>query len=57
MKQKKKISELGGRVTSNVSKKTDYVVVGSDPGSKADKARKMGIEIINEKKFKEMLGI
>lgn len=54
---KKKISALGGRVTSNVSKKTDYVVVGSDPGSKADKARKMGIEIINEKKFKEMLGI
>ena len=54
---KKKISALGGRVTSNLSKKTDYVVVGSDPGSKADKARKMGVEIINEKKFKEMLGI
>jgi DNA ligase (NAD+) len=53
---KKKISALGGRVTSTVSKKTDYVVVGSDPGSKADKARKMGVEIINEKKFKEMLG-
>jgi DNA ligase (NAD+) len=51
-----KISALGGRVTSNVSKKTDYVVVGADPGSKVDKARKIGVEIINEKTLEEMLG-
>ena len=53
---KKKISALGGRVTSNISKKTNYVVVGADPGSKADKARKIGIEIISEEVFKKMLG-
>ena len=50
-----KISALGGRVTSNVSKKTDYVVVGTGPGSKADKARKIGVEMISEKTLKEML--
>ena len=52
---KKKISALGGRVTSSVSKKTDYVVVGADPGAKADKARKIGIEIVSEKTLKKML--
>ena len=52
---KKKISALGGRVTSSVSKKTDYVVVGLDPGSKVDKARKIGVEIINEKTLNDML--
>ena len=52
---KKKISALGGRVTSSVSKKTDYVVVGANPGSKADKAKKIGIEIVSEKAFKKML--
>ena len=51
-----KISASGGRVTSSVSKKTDYVVVGADPGSKADKARKIGVEMISEKALKEMLG-
>ena len=52
---KMKISALGGRVTSNVSKKTDYVVVGVDPGSKADKARKLGVAIIGERTLNEML--
>jgi DNA ligase (NAD+) len=52
---KNKISALGGRVTSNVSKKTDYVIVGLDPGSKVDKAKKLGIDVINEQKFKEMI--
>lgn len=55
-KAKDKIAALGGRVTSNVSKKTDYVVIGTDPGSKADKAKKMGVEIISEDRFKKMLG-
>ena len=52
---KMKISALGGRVTSNVSNKTDYVVVGADPGSKADKARKLGVAIIGERTLNEML--
>jgi DNA ligase (NAD+) len=53
---KEKIAALGGRVTSTVSKKTDYVVVGTDPGSKVEKAKKLGIEIVTEKKLKQMLG-
>jgi DNA ligase (NAD+) len=52
---KNKISALGGRVTSDVSKNTDYVIVGLDPGSKADKAKKLGIDMINEQKFKEII--
>ena len=55
-KAKEKIAALGGRVTSSVSKKTDYVVVGADPGSKAEKAKKIGIEIISENKLKKILG-
>ena len=53
---KEKIAALGGRVTSTVSKKTDYVVVGADPGSKVEKAKKLGIEVVTEKKLKQMLG-
>ncbi len=52
-----KILALGGRVTSAVSTKTDYVVVGADPGSKVDKARKIGVDIISEKILKEMLSV
>ena len=52
---KMKISALGGRVTSNVSKKTDYVVVGADPGSKANKAKKLGVAIIGERTLNQML--
>ena len=48
---KKKIRELGGDVSSSVSLKTDFVVVGSDPGSKADQARKLGVKTITEKEF------
>lgn len=46
-----KIEALGGKVTSSVSKKTDYVVVGEDPGSKYDKALVLGINILNEDEF------
>ena len=46
-----KISALGGNVTGSVSKKTDYVVVGENPGSKYDKAKKLGIKILDEKDF------
>lgn len=48
---KEKIRERGGEASESVSKKTDYVVVGSDPGSKYEKAKKLGIKTINEKEF------
>lgn len=50
-----KIRDLGGRASSSVSKETDFVVVGADPGSKLDKARRIGVTIIDESIFKEML--
>jgi len=52
---KEKIRELGGDVSESVSKKTDYVVVGSEPGSKYEKAKKLGIKIIDEKEFLKMI--
>jgi DNA ligase (NAD+) len=51
------ISELGGRVTGSLSKKTDYVVAGEDPGSKYQKAQKLGVTIINEEEFKKITDI
>ncbi|MGD8898076.1 MAG: helix-hairpin-helix domain-containing protein, partial [Acidobacteriota bacterium] len=50
------IEERGGRVTSSVSKKTSYVVVGRDPGSKADKARELGLDVVDETAFRALLG-
>ncbi|KXG78041.1 DNA ligase [Fervidicola ferrireducens] len=49
------IEKLGGKVTGSVSKKTDYVVVGKDPGSKYEKALKLGIKILNEAEFEKLL--
>jgi DNA ligase (NAD+) len=49
------ISELGGRVTGSLSKKTDYVVAGEDPGSKYQKAQKLGVPIINVEEFKKII--
>jgi len=49
------IKQAGGKPASSVSKKTDFVLAGAEPGSKLDKARKLGVKIINEKQFLEML--
>jgi DNA ligase (NAD+) len=49
------IIERGGKVSSSVSKKTDYVVVGSEPGSKASKAAELGVPTLDEKSFIELL--
>ena len=51
-----RIRELGGLVGSSVSKKTDFLVVGADPGSKRDRALDLGTTILNEKQFLDMLG-
>ena len=50
-----KIEALGGHVTGSVSKKTDYVVAGTDPGSKFDKARELGVKIIDEAELRKVL--
>jgi DNA ligase (NAD+) len=49
------IAAHGGKAASSVSKKTDYVLVGSDPGSKLAKAQELGVPVIDEAKFKELL--
>jgi DNA ligase (NAD+) len=53
---KEKIRELGGDASEAVSKKTDYLVAGTDPGSKYEKAKKLGVEILNEKEFLKLIG-
>ena len=50
------LEDLGAHVVSSVSKATDFVLCGADPGSKYDKAMKLGIKVINEDEFKNMIG-
>jgi DNA ligase (NAD+) len=53
---KKRVEERGGRVTSSVSKKTSFVVVGDNPGSKAEKAKELGVKVLSEKEFLDLIG-
>lgn len=50
------IKERGGKVSSSVSSKTDYVVVGDEPGSKYDQAVKLGVKILSEEQFRKLVG-
>ena len=52
---KAKIRELGGEVSESVSKKTDFVVVGAEPGEKYEQAQKLGVKIIREKEFLDLI--
>ena len=51
------IEERGGRVTNSVSRKTDYVIAGENPGSKIERARALDIPVLNEEEFRDLLGI
>jgi DNA ligase (NAD+) len=53
---KKMIEDAGGKVAGSVSKKTDYVVAGTDAGSKLDKAKELGVAVIDEKEMEKLAG-
>ncbi|KKS45687.1 MAG: ligase protein, partial [Candidatus Azambacteria bacterium GW2011_GWA1_42_19] len=52
---KDRIRSLGGDISSSVSKAVDYVVAGSEPGEKYEKAKKLGVKIITEKEFLNLI--
>jgi DNA ligase (NAD+) len=52
---KKLIEDAGGRVSGSVSKKTDYVVAGKDAGSKLEKAKELGVSVIDEKEMEGLV--
>ncbi|MBU6446536.1 MAG: hypothetical protein KGQ49_03970, partial [Verrucomicrobia bacterium] len=49
------VKERGGKVSGSVSKKTDFVLVGEDPGSKYEKAKELGVTLLSEEQFQKML--
>jgi len=51
------VEKAGGRTSGSVSKKTDYVLVGENAGSKLEKAEKLGVELIDEATFAQMAGV
>jgi len=51
------VQQHGGKVSGSVSKKTDYVVVGADPGSKFEKAKDLGVTILSETEFEKLIGL
>src|SRR5918999_1368687 len=51
------IQSLGGKVTGSVSKKTDHVVCGADPGSKLTKAESLGVSVLDERAFRKLVGL
>jgi DNA ligase (NAD+) len=53
---KKMIEDAGGKFTGSVSKKTDYVVAGADAGSKLEKAKELGVAVIDEKELRKLVG-
>lgn len=56
LEAKAKAQSLGAKVAGSVSKNTDYVVIGTDAGSKAAKAAELGIKILSEDEFLELIG-
>jgi DNA ligase (NAD+) len=52
---KERIEQLGGKVAGSVSKKTTYVIAGADPGSKLDRANELGVAVLNETQFKDLI--
>jgi DNA ligase (NAD+) len=49
------VEKLGGNASSSVSSKTDFVVVGENPGSKLEKAKELGVKVLTEKEFQKMI--
>ena len=50
------IRELGGKASGSVSKKTDYLLAGANAGSKLDKARELGVQVLDEEGFAKLIG-